>query len=362
MLLVIGDANADVAARVPRLPREGDDLPLDELAWSSGGAGVNVATAFARLGGRARLLARVGGDPAAGVALAAATQAGVDLSAVQRDPERATGVCLIMVSANAERTFLSYRGANAFLAAPPASIWEGVRQVHVCGHALLGGRQRDTTVALVAEASRRRLPLSLDLCLPLLRSATADLDLLWPRFDIVFANEVEFHRLVLGETATLPEPGERLDEAAEWLKRRGARTLVVKRGALGSTIVTDARRDIAPFVVGALDTTAAGDAFVAGFLWATAAALAAPISARLANAMGALKAARAGSADVLPSRAELAQFLGEHGATAELAHLESAQSDSMAEPPAEPQPLEGAHPDATAELPPEPPSNERSTQ
>ena len=122
VLLVIGDSNADAAARAPRFPQEGDDVPLDDLGWSSGGAGVNVATAFARLGGAARLVSRVGVDPAAGAALSAAERAGVDLSAIQRDPGIATGVCVIVVSASAERTFLSYRGANVALAPPPGSV------------------------------------------------------------------------------------------------------------------------------------------------------------------------------------------------------------------------------------------------
>lgn len=317
MLLVLGDANADGAARVPRFPREGDDVPLDDLAWSSGGAGVNVATAFARLGGEARLIARVGTDPAAGVALASAARAGVDLSAIQRDPERATGVCIIVVSPSAERTFLSHRGANAFLAPPPPSAWEGVGRAHVCGHTLLSGPQRDTALAFSREAAARRVPLSLDLCLPLVEARGASLAEILPLFDVVFANQAELLRLAFGDGVTIDAAS--FDEALSRVIALGARTLVVKRGALGATVVAGpdtraGRADVPPFSVVARDTTAAGDAFVAGFLWALTGGHDHHAAARFGNAAGALTAATPGSAGALPSGEDVRGLLRVQGA------------------------------------------------
>lgn len=310
MLLCLGDSNADGAAVVPRFPREGDDVPLDDLAWSSGGAGVNVATAFARLGGAARLLSRVGIDPAAGIALAAAARAGVDLSAVQRDPERATGVCFIVVSPNAERTFLSYRGANAFLTQQPLS-WDGAAGAHVCGHALLSGPQRETALTFLRDAADRGVPLSLDLCLPLIEARGSELREILPMFDVVFANEAELYRLAFGESVT--NDAADFDGGAARGRALGARTLVVKRGARGATVVGDARSDIAPFSVVARDTTAAGDAFVAGFLWARGQGHDHRAAARFANAVGALAAAAPGSAGALPSLDEVMDLVRAQG-------------------------------------------------
>ena len=79
---VIGDINADLSFVLPFFPRESDDVPASDLRWQSGGAGLNVALAFTRLGAQARLVGRVGTDPAAEVALRAARHAGLDLSHV----------------------------------------------------------------------------------------------------------------------------------------------------------------------------------------------------------------------------------------------------------------------------------------
>src|SRR5262249_46470609 len=118
VFLVAGDANADIFAKLSYFPREGDDSPLRALGWGSGGAAANVATPLAALGARGRLLARVGVDPAAAVALAAAARAGVELGAVQRDMKAPTGLCFAAVSPGGERTFFSYRGANVALDPP----------------------------------------------------------------------------------------------------------------------------------------------------------------------------------------------------------------------------------------------------
>src|SRR5689334_16841566 len=111
-ILVLGDANADLSAAIPRFPTEGDDSKVTALDWGSGGGAANVAAALALLGAPARLLARVGSDPAAAIALRVPRAAGVELTAVQIDSNLATGLCFAAISPSGERTFFSYRGAN----------------------------------------------------------------------------------------------------------------------------------------------------------------------------------------------------------------------------------------------------------
>jgi sugar/nucleoside kinase (ribokinase family) len=135
-ILIIGDANADLSAALGRFPAEGDDAPISSLGWGSGGSATNVAAALALLGEPPKLLARVGRDPAAEVALGVARAAGANLAAVQTDESLATGLCFAAVSPGGERTFFSYRGANVALA-PPPSILEDVRWLHMAGQALL---------------------------------------------------------------------------------------------------------------------------------------------------------------------------------------------------------------------------------
>jgi ribokinase len=316
-ILVLGDANADLSAAIPRFPAEGDDSPITALGWGSGGGATNVAAALALLGAPVRLLARVGRDPAAEIALRAARTAGADLTAVQVDDALATGLCFAAVSPGGERTFFSYRGANVSFEFGPAqaSQLDGARWLHISGYALLEGRQRAATLALIAAAGARDIPISLDVCLPQLRAWRDQTIALLPRLRILFTNAPELAVLTAkseqneGPANLVSDPGAL---AIEPLLRQGVGAVAVKLGSRGCLIASINTRHHAPaFVVDALDTNGCGDAFVAGYLFAYLRGAAVEHCAALANAIGALKATRQGAAEALPDRATLRAFLAE---------------------------------------------------
>ncbi|AKT42563.1 carbohydrate kinase family protein [Chondromyces crocatus] len=311
-ILVVGDANADLGAALTHFPREGHDHPLQALTWDSGGSGANVATALGLFGGGVRLLARVGSDPAAEVALRAARAARVDLSFVQRDEAVATGLCFAAVSPGGERTFFSHRGANACLALPEVDgLLDGVGWIHVAGHALLEGVQRETTLTLMAEAHRRGIPMSLDLCLPLLAAHpdTLTVDQGSGRLTVLFANEPELQAVTGEHHADLVEEGW-LDRALAVTTAAGIPLVAAKLGARGSLIagLEGDRQTIPPFPVDARDTTGSGDAYVAAFLFALLTGAPASTAGLLGNAAGAFVATRPGAASALPDRETLFAF------------------------------------------------------
>ena len=307
-ILVVGDANADLSAALARFPAEGDDCPITALGWGGGGSAANVAAALALLGTPARLLARVGVDPAAEVALRVARAAGVNLDAVQRDDSLATGLCFAAISPGGERTFFSYRGANVNLdlGLSAKALVDDATWLHIAGHALLEGAQRDAIDWLRAEAADHDypIPISLDLCLPLLRERREEILKLLPCIGVLFANEIELDSLF---------PGVAYAAALEQAIRSNVRMAVLKLGPRGCLIAGAGLRHAAPaFPVEAIDTNACGDAFVAGFLHAHLRGEPPDACAVLANAMGALTATRHGAAEALPDRTRLRALLADH--------------------------------------------------
>jgi sugar/nucleoside kinase (ribokinase family) len=320
IILVVGDANADVGASLTRFPREGDDLRVRELVWSSGGDGVNVAAALGLLGAPARLLVRVGDDPAADLALRAARAAGVDLAFVERDATAATGLCYAAVSPGGERTFFSYRGANAELDIPKNvdELFKDVSWVHICGHSLLEGRQEVTTCALIDEASRRGIPASLDLCLPLVRARPAILSEMTSKLAILFTNQPELAAVsrsnsFAGPDSGAPDPVSATISAIDAIEQAYSMRVIAKLGARGAVVGGDPPIVVPTLPVVARDTTGCGDSFVAAFLAAHLRGAPAGDCAHLANAIGALVATRPGAADALPTRDELFAFMKDRG-------------------------------------------------
>ena len=303
--LVVGDAFADLSARVRRFPEEGGDAHARRIHWSSGGSAANVATALASVGAAVRLVARVGADPAAVVALRAARRAGVDLSLVQEDPSEPTGLCFVVVSASGERTFFSARGANENLAPPDGAgaLLDGVAGVHLSGYALIGG-SRAAALAVAGAARERGIPVSLDLCLPLVEGRRDETLGLLPLFSVVFGND--------REVSLLADAG--VEAAARTIVSRGVEVAVAKTGEEGCVVATaEGARAVAAYPVEAVDTTACGDAFVAGFLHAWTRGAPLPSCGALGNALGALAATAPGSGDALPGPGAVRSFLAERG-------------------------------------------------
>jgi sugar/nucleoside kinase (ribokinase family) len=101
-ILVVGDVMVDVVAVLPGELAHGSDTP-GAIEHHFGGSGANVA---AWLGDRGLLAARIGADP-----LGEAAVAGLR-GPIERDAERATGTCIVLVHPGGERTMIPDAGAN----------------------------------------------------------------------------------------------------------------------------------------------------------------------------------------------------------------------------------------------------------
>jgi sugar/nucleoside kinase (ribokinase family) len=101
-----------------------------------------------------------------------------------------------------------------------------------------------------------------------------------PYIDVCSTNKVE-GELLTGEV----DPA----QIGRKLVALGTETVVVKQAEKGCTVVTkESHIDVPGFVVDVVDTTCAGDCFVAGYLFGISKGLSKDDAARLGNAAGAL--------------------------------------------------------------------------
>jgi len=240
-IVVIGDVMADVvAAHDAPLARDSDTPARTRL--QGGGGGGNVAAWLAHAGADVTLVGRVGDDLLADVALAGLD--GVDLRV-----ERAgrTGVCVVLVGPDGERTMLPDAGANDALADVPGEVFAPGNVLYLSGYTLLRPGSRPAARLALARARDIGLPIALDAASAAPLSQAPEFTSWAGAVDVLFANEDEM--AVLGSC--------------------DAREVVTKRGAGGASWADGSRTVDAPAVpVEVVDTTGAGDAFAAGFLTA----------------------------------------------------------------------------------------------
>lgn len=278
-ITVLGSVNLDLVARCERLPKAGETILGGVFDRFPGGKGANQALAAQRLGAQVRLIARVGADSEADAALALLREDGADLTACRPTPDLPTGVALIAVSADGENQIVVAPGANATLAV--ADLPERVEG------ALIG--QLETPVETLAAAAVRCDGLvSLNLA-----PASEAPDALLDRAGLLIVNETE----------------------ADWygldrLKARDGLTALTL-GAKGAVLFRG-REEIAraePPQVETVDTTGAGDTFVAALTLALVEGRDPAAALRFACAAGALSTTRHGAQPALPRRAEVEGFV-----------------------------------------------------
>jgi sugar/nucleoside kinase (ribokinase family) len=259
VILVVGDVMTDVIVRPDGPVVRGSDRSA-RIRPMPGGSGANQAAWLGFLGAGVAFAGRVGAaDSRAQTALLLADGVVPRLTA---DPELPTGLLVTLLDPDGERSFFSDRGANTNLCRDdlPDALLDGVRWLHVSGYSLFSDAPREAVLALCAEAARRGVGVSVDACSSgFLREVGPARFLDWTAGATLFANADEAEALT-GETET----------ARQFLALAGHYpTVVLKRGAGGAMAARGGMAEAAPApVVAAVDTTGAGDAFLAGFLHA----------------------------------------------------------------------------------------------
>jgi ribokinase len=294
----MGSLNADLVTDVPRIPLVGQTLQATAVRRSAGGKGANQAIGLARLGTTVDMVGAVGDDPEGRLMLDQLAAAGVSARHVAVATDEPTGLALVMVDADGDNAIVVVPGANDSVA--PASVSAAIEAVTTYDVLLA---QLETPLPAVDAALRRGAASG---ALVVLNAAPARPlpDELLTLVDVLVVNEHEARELS-GRTDVAA--------AAVHLNRRGAAAVVVTLGARGALMLRgNERATAAGFPVRAVDTTGAGDCFVAALAVALAGQCPPAEAVRFANAAAALAVTRHGAQSAMPTRDEVDAFLAGH--------------------------------------------------
>ncbi|WP_428943102.1 aminoimidazole riboside kinase [Pantoea sp. FN060301] len=243
-----------------------DLLPQGEMQYSAcaGGAPVNVAVGAARLGCVCGFIGRTGDDPFGHFLQSSLAEQGVDTQHMQFDTQHRTSTVLVSLGDEGDRsfTFLVDPSADQFLTADHLPEF-GHDILHFCSLALVATTCRETLIRAISGIRQRGGLLSFDINLR---------EQMWTdaqeMSDTVlhFARQADILKLSQEELYWLAGTMQH-EKALRNLRDYPARLKVVTCGSEGSVVLwQDQVIQVSAYDVASLDTTGAGDAFMAGLL------------------------------------------------------------------------------------------------
>lgn len=287
-VLVAGAVIADTVVRPVDGDRWGTTVFVESIERCVGGNAANTSLALATLGVRVRVAGAVGADDAGQYLCGALSGSGVEIDGLARLDEP-TAQTLVLVSSEGNRKFLHRMGAGAHAFSDGldfAALQGGASHFHLASLFIVP-HLRKHGADLLRQARNCGMTTSFDTNWDPLGRWMDDVGLLLPHLDLLFMNEDEA-RMVTG--------CEDEAKAAEVVRALGVRTAVMKLSSRGCAVFSPEGAIRKPaYPVRAIDSTGAGDCFVAGFLAALQRGHSLAEAAQFANAVGALNVQSVGA-------------------------------------------------------------------
>lgn len=299
-ILVVGSLNVDMVMNVDHMPAEGETILCDGMTLVPGGKGANQACAAGRLGTDVAMLGAIGDDDYGALQLKSLSEAGVEVGGLLKKEGQNTGTAFITVNKSGNNSIVVVPGANS--AFRPEDIEANRELIEQCEIMIL---QLEIPLDTVCYAAKLAKSLGKTVILDPAPVPEHFPEELYEYVDIVKPNETE-----LGMLTGIAEAQKHLTEAAQVLKARGVKNVLVTLGGDGVYINPESGEEILipACKVKAVDTTAAGDSFTAALAAMLLNGESLEAAAEFANRVSAIVVTRKGAQSSIPTIDEVVNY------------------------------------------------------
>jgi len=255
-ILVIGSLNMDLVVVASRHPQIGETILGKSFNINPGGKGANQAIALARLGASVQIIGCLGEDSFGHTLRENLLQNGVDCSLLKTNNKTSSGTALITVDQTGRNTIIVVPGANYDLL--PNDIESLEKEIASVRLVILQMEiPLETVWTSIRIAKKHSVPVLLN---PSPANPIPDEYL--DGLDYLVLNESELSSITSLPASTIPE----IKKASKILSAKGVKCVILTRGEQGCFCMDHKKEYHLPsHRVRAVDTTAAGDAFIGGF-------------------------------------------------------------------------------------------------
>jgi ribokinase len=294
MIVVFGSLNIDIAMRLEKMPRPGETVLCPRYAMLAGGKGANQAVAAAKGGASVKLFGKVGDDEFGRLVLSTLRESAVELAGVSISQGASTGCATICVDAQGENMITVASGAN--LEAQQSEIPDFLLSKETT--LLL---QMETRVAENWDLIRRAKKFGARIILNLAPAQEMPVDIL-QSVDVLVMNQNEamLLALYLGYEVISSTVASRRIAATYGI------TCIVTLGRQGAMACSsEGTWAVKALEIEAVDTTAAGDAFVGVLAASLERDMDLPLALRRASVASGLTCLRQGAQASLPTSQQI---------------------------------------------------------
>lgn len=253
-----GALNLDRLFKVERITKGDEEVAIQDTQEEPGGSAANTIYALGKLNKKTGFIGSVGDDFEGKMVMDSLDSVGVDCSQIKIKPKTRTGLVIGIVDALGERSLYITPGANSTLEFDDVDMGfiSGSDFFHITS--FVDDRQLEVQKK-IAEELDENTKLSFSPGSLYAKKGDEALSSLIRRTHVLFLNEVEV-KILTGCGS--------YQEAAEFLLDKGCKIVVVTLGENGCYINDGSLSEhIDAVKCDVVDTTGAGDAFCAGFLF-----------------------------------------------------------------------------------------------
>ena len=292
----LGGSSVDIILEMPHIPLPDEKVLAHFSGIQAGGLVSNTACAAARLGLRTAWAGVVGDDEGGKLVLSEFKRTGVDITHTRELPGARSDFCVIMLDSSRERTILVVETTPNMPDLDQALLdtLANARLVYLTPHS----PEIFAVIEAAVHSGSGQLAIDVEAGLAL---PASEIDFCLSHADIIFTNRSAIRRLS-GEN--------RLELGARKWLAKGASLVVATLGALGAAVFSSSETCFEPgYVVPVVDTTGAGDAFHAAFLFGLLSGLELTETLQISNAAAALSVQKLGARPGQPAYEDIQAFL-----------------------------------------------------
>ena len=297
-VVVIGSLNMDLVTICERAPRGGETLLGKKFMQIPGGKGANQAVAIGKMNTNVSMLGKVGEDGMGASLLDSLLKSGVDTTNIENCTEN-TGIAKIIVEENGQNRILVVPGANYLVDNEYID-----RHIEAIKNSDFVVTQLEIPIETVKYSLKKAKEFGKVTILNPAPAQKLDEEII-ANSDYIIPNETELE--ILSGLPTDTE--ENIVKAAHILLEKGVKGLIVTLGSKGSMYIDKKNKRIFPaYSVKAIDTTAAGDSFIGGFISGLASGLTFEESIDRGTKVAAISVTRLGAQTSIPTLEEVLSF------------------------------------------------------